>query len=442
MTLQILCKEKRSIWSSIMAKILEKHKLTENLYIYRQSNCRNWIARMKVHKKHFSRTTKTRSLEEATAKAHRLLFEYEIRFETNNFIVENKKFSFIAEKVIQQMQAALANGTGKTIYDDYIGALNKYHIPFFGNISITRIEHDQLTEFNAWRTQQLGRIPAKSTIQNHNSAMQMIFDYAVKKKWMLVSQVPVLENSGTGGQRRAAFTIEEFLKVRAQVEATQHESKNHKTQLIRELLLDYMDFAILTGMRPGSEMDSLTWADLHPEHDAQRCRFYVTVRKGKTTKYTGTREIVCKETILKVLTRLTARFPNRTGAQKVFTLADGSSTKEMSRHFDAALQQVGLKHSQQGERSLYSLRHSYITWELMAQKVSIDVIARQCGTGIQMIEQHYSHVIPRMFGRELSGVELTSRQLVDRQFETVDYDEKLLQQIGHWGRNYKSRGFI
>jgi integrase len=425
-----------------MSKILEKHQLTPSLSIYKQSNCHNWIARLKLNQTYFSRSTQTRDLQQAMAKAHRLYFEFEVRIETNTFVTDNKKFSFVADKVIQQMQQALAAGTGKMIYDDYIGALRKYHIPFFSNTYVTRIGIDQLTEFDQWRVAQLGRIPAKSTIQNHNSALQMVFDYAVKKKWMLVSQVPTLENNGAGGQRRAAFSVDEYLIVREKVEEMHLESIKERTRQIRELLLDYMDFAILTGMRPGSEMDNLTWADMHIERDAERCRFYVTVRKGKTTKYTGTREIVCKEAIVKVLQRLSHRFPNRHKDDRLFRLPDGSSIKEMPRHFDKALELTQLKNSQQGERSLYSLRHSYITWELIAQNVSIDVIARQCGTGIQMIEQHYSHVIPRMFGRELSGVALETKKQLTKQFSEVDYDELLQNQIDRWAKNYKRRGFI
>lgn len=425
-----------------MSKILEKQQLTPTLHIYKQSNCHNWIARLNINKIHFSRSTKTRDLSQAIAKAHRLYFEFEIRMETNTFIAENKKFSYVTEKVITQMRQALARGDGKVIYDDYIGALRKYYIPFFGKTLITKIDLDMLAEFDAWRIQSLGRIPAKSTIQNHNSALQMLFDYAVKHKWMLASQVPTLENKGAEGQRRAAFSIDEYIRVREKVEELQHEGRKEKTRQIRELLLDYMDFAILTGMRPGSEMDNLTWADMHIERDTERCRFYVTVRKGKTTKYTGTREVVCKEAIVKVLHRLSHRFPNRQKGSLLFVLPDGSTVKEMPRNFEKALELTQLKNSQQGERSLYSLRHSYITWELMAQNVSIDVLARQCGTGIQMIEQHYSHVIPRMFGRELSGVALETKKLVNKQFSEVEYDELLHYQIDRWAQNYKLRGFI
>ena len=54
------------------------------------------------------------------------------------------------------------------------------------------------------------------------------------------------------------------------------------------------------------------------------------------------------------------------------------------------------------KRSAYSLRHSYITWQLQ-RGLSKGKIAKQCGTSEAMIEQHYSHVTPSMYARELAG---------------------------------------
>lgn len=34
----------------------------------------------------------------------------------------------------------------------------------------------------------------------------------------------------------------------------------------------------------------------------------------------------------------------------------------------------------------------------------MEIIAKLCRTSIAMIEQHYSHVVPRMLKNELSGV--------------------------------------
>lgn len=78
----------------------------------------------------------------------------------------------------------------------------------------------------------------------------------------------------------------------------------------------------------------------------------MTVTKGKTTKFTGTREIVCRED----------RFPNRRPSDKLFRLSDITTTKELGTTFDRALNNIELKQS---------------------------VLVKHCGTSIQMIEQHY-----------------------------------------------------
>lgn len=424
-----------------MAKVTARHAISDNLAVFLQDNCKNWYARFKVQSTYYTKTTRQKDLAKAITKAHRILFEYEIRAETNT-LFNVKKFSLVAQKVIEQMQQDNVRGEGKSAFTDYIAALKNYHIPFFGDLNISKIDQDLLKEFDIWRNKTLGRNPAKSTIQNHNTAFQLVFDFAVERNWMLEGQVPRLHNTGADGQRRAAFSIEEFAIIREQIVEMQRLGRKEVTRSTRELLLDYVDFALLTGLRPGSEMDNLTWGDLHIERVAERCRLYVTVRKGKTTKYTGTREVVCKEAIVVVVDRLTHRFPNRRKDEHIFRLADGSRSKELSRNFDLALHNCNLKMSQYGERSLYSLRHTYITWELVAQNVPIDVIARQCGTGIQMIEQHYSHVIPRMFGKQLSGVEADAKKQVEKQFTAVIYDSCLLDKISRWTANYKRRNFI
>lgn len=91
--------------------------------------------------------------------------------------------------------------------------------------------------------------------------------------------------------------------------------------------------------------------------------------------------------------------------------------REIGRTFNAALKDIGLDESPYGKRTLYSLRHSFITWELVSQKVTIDVLARQCETSIEMIERHYSHVIPRMFSQHLSGVELPDKKKIEKKWE-------------------------
>ncbi|WP_207903127.1 hypothetical protein [Rheinheimera sp. D18] len=108
-----------------------------------------------------------------------------------------------------------------------------------------------------------------------------------------------------------------------------------------------------------------------------------------------------------------------------------------------ALKDLGLDNSPHGKRTLYSLRHSFITWELIAQKVTIDVLARQCGTSIEMIERHYSHVIPRMFSQQLSGVKLPDKKEIEKKWEREELAAKLWERrYIAWEGSYKRRGCI
>jgi len=80
---------------------------------------------------------------------------------------------------------------------------------------------------------------------------------------------------------------------------------------------------------------------------------------------------------------------------------------------------------------------------LVAQKVTIDVLARQCGTSIEMIERHYSHVIPRMFSQQLSGVILPDKKEIEKKWEHKESIAKLWKErFILWEKNYKRKGCI
>lgn len=395
---------------------------------------------MKIGKSFVTRTTGCYTQGEAVIKACRLQYEFELKAESKAYLLDKLSFAVVANKVVEKLQQTLEAQIKKSKQRDYLALIVKYHIPFFGQISITSISGDHLDQFDDWRKKQMGKTPSKSTVLNHNTALTLVFDYAVKQGYMLRTQVPELSNNGEAGKRRAAFTKEEYYKVKNFIAQMTLNSRKEKTRQIRELLLDYIEIAVHSGLRPGTEIDNLNWSDIHIDYDKGLYYVYLTVRKGKTTKYTGTREVVAKSEIAPALKRLTDRFPNRKPDDRLFRLSDGSTTTELSKTFDKALQESNLKLSSNGDRTLYSLRHSYITWELMAQKVSIDVLARQCGTSIQMIEQHYSHVVPRMFGQHLSGQEKTEDW--DKTVTDVKKDELIANQLRLWYQNYKRNSCI
>ena len=174
-----------------MTKQIERYDISDELYVYLQDKSRRWYARIKVNGKWHSKATKKKEKEQAIAMAHRLQIEYQLLAE-KNLLVRSKRFKDVAEQAISKMHENLDKGTGKVIYQDYIQILRKYHIPFFDRIYITSIDLEKLKEFNSWRVEVFKRMPAKSTLLNHNAAMQMVFKEAVEHKWMLAAQVPAI----------------------------------------------------------------------------------------------------------------------------------------------------------------------------------------------------------------------------------------------------------
>ncbi|WP_351124928.1 hypothetical protein [Shewanella sp. T24-MNA-CIBAN-0130] len=67
-----------------------------------------------------------------------------------------------------------------------------------------------------------------------------------------------------------------------------------------------------------------------------------------------------------------------------------------------------------------------------------------------MIEQHYSHVVPKMFTRELSGVEIrkskpkktTSTPAALAKSNAMQCNARLAKQLKEWGLEFKARGCI
>ena len=363
----------------------------------------------------YSKATKQKEHQQAIIRAIEIQTEYRIMLSNNISIIQPKKqkhhtFNAIADLAIERMQEMLNNVTGKAIFKHYIGMLNNYYKPFFNETPINKVDNQLLKAFDDWRIQKLGKVPSKSTVISNNVALGRVFDEAVLRKIITASEVPVLKSTGRSGERRAAFTKDEYDKLLAGAKKAMAKGRTQKTKDIKQLLYYYIQFAALTGIRPGKEIDYLTWGDIHSRTIKGQQYTTVTVKKGKTSNFTGTREIICKDELVAILNKFKNIQRHTDNNDLIFTLPNGQVTKEVGRNFKWLLEKLKLKQSAHGERTLYSLRHTYITWELV-NGTDIQVIATQCGTSAEMIDRHYSHVVPSMFAEQLSGKNKTINDL-------------------------------
>jgi integrase len=326
--------------------------------------------------------------------------------------LKTRTFGDIANLAIAEMRKALAEKRGKSIYNDYIIALNRYLIPFLGSHLINRIDFAAISSYEDWRAEKMGKRPTASSVGTHNSAINKVFDEAIKRGYVAAEKRPFLVNEGVDGKRRPDFTLDEYVKMVRGLRQFVANSRDGKTREMRLLLRDYVLILANSGIRHGTEADNLCWRHIRLARERGRevLLFYVD---GKT----GGREIVARSNCLAFLRRIQSRNAELSGMslrellesrsdQPVFTLSDGTRTDNLRGTFRIFLKQYGmLKDPRTGQnRTLYSLRHTYATFALTYKRgVDIHLLATQMGTSTLMIERHYSHLIARLRSATLAG---------------------------------------
>ena len=372
------------------------HLRDGEVVLYRVSRSSRWQARIRLLTPKWIRfSTRQRNQIDAARVACERYDEARYR-ERLGLAPTLKRFEDIARECMADLQRELAAGTGKRVYTAYIGVIERYLIPFFGQMYLTSITGKDMLAFEAWRNQEMGRTPRASTLLTFSSAFNRIHQTAVARGW-LSERVPLpkLQGKGEPGKARPAFTEDEIQRMRQHL-LTWHLQVTGKTGEMRRLLRDLVDVLVLTGMRQGTESMNLEWRHIawHVDKGVRYLRIWVS---GKT----GPRWLIAKHECAEVLQRLHAAQPDIASMSfeaviaaelslKVFRLKDGTQPYEFTHVFRRLLAELAInKRHGALAPSLYSLRHSYATRELLSG-MDIHTLARQMGTSVVMLERHYS----------------------------------------------------
>ena len=385
---------------------------TGRLRVVRRDGSRHWQVHFKIDgvQRWYRRSLETEDLEKATVKANRIWMKATFDHEDGRAIM-SKRFKAVAETVKERLEAELEAGMGKPSYKDYISAIRLYLIPFYGNHNVDSITPAVVESFHRWRTVRLGRELSGSAQGNHNVAMNLVLDEAIKRGFLTESQRPSLKNTGTVGDRRAEFSHAELEQIMAYFPTFIANSRAGRTQTIREVLALYVPFMAATGMRPGTEAEFLEWRHIDVEVRDGTPVLHFRIQRGKR----GARNFVAHNSCWLILERLRQMVPDfaqmtlqqvlkKRVPRRLFCLPDGSMPESFNKPFKALLEEAKLLHClvTGKERSLYSLRHYYATQRLL-ESVPISDLADQMGTSILMITKHYSHLTPLMKAKQFVG---------------------------------------
>jgi integrase len=394
------------------------HARNGEVVLYKRGDSKRWQARFKlkdlkwhrVATKHVNIQFAAETACEAYDRA-RFLFDEKVP-------ITSKRFDSVADIAVDEMERQLAAGVGKSVYNDYISVVKKYLKPFFGAKSINTIGYEEIKKYSDWRTVQMKKPPVASTVTTHISAFNRVFDCAVERGWIAAAQVPKMKNNGEKGVAREAFSLSEYKSLTSFMPKWATKGHTAKTREMRELLRDYVLILVNTGMRHGTETKDLKWRDIEwiTKNKEQYLQITVTGKVGK-------RQLIARHSTEDYLKRIQQRQSNiahlefdtllkRRLNEDVFKLRSGDTTANLSQTFNNLMRDSGLDADRdvKKRRSLYSLRHTYAHLALLKERMDVYTLAKQMGTSVKMIEQHYGHLQPSQQADVIAGKRMVPRK--------------------------------
>ena len=378
--------------------------------LYRRSSSPLYQCRFKLADGRWYRvSTRKASVESAVGVACEMYDEIRFRQRLGLAHIAHN-FAHIADATLDELRKEMDLGRGKSVYHSYITCIEKYFIPYFADKQLEELTHSDIVEFELWRNRQMAKLPKASTLNNFASAWSRLCSVAVSRGWISERvAIPKLSTRGLKSIARPAFSREEIEHLLVYMVEWSTKGRLAVEREMRPLLRDYVEMLLLTGMRHGTEALGISWKHIewHTDKDIRYLRIWVN---GKT----GGRWLIAKHRAVDVLKRLHNRQQTHNGiefeqfikertAHKLFTFSNGYQPPSLNGTFRRLMRDSGLEKDAEGQtRTLYSLRHTYATLELIENRTDIHTLAKQMGNSAAMIERHYSKLTATMAAERLA----------------------------------------
>ncbi len=380
------------------------------LVLYRRSRSLLYQCRYKLADGTWHRqSTGKASLEHAIAAACDLYDESRYR-QKLGLAHQAHSFAQIAAICLEELRHLIDLKKTKSSLNDYASIIERYFVPYFGERRLEELTYTDIREFEMWRDRRLPRAPKTSTLNNFASAWNRVIGTAVERGF-ISERVPVprLSSKGEKSKTRPAFTEQEIEQLLAFMPAWSEQGRLAVEREIRPLTRDYVEMLLYTGMRHGTEAMGIRWRDIE-WHTDKGVRYLQIWVDGKT----GGRWLIAKHKAVDVLKRLHARQRDvaemsfdTTLTERVphllFRFSDGHQPHSLVGTFRRLMRDSGLARDANGDnRTLYSLRHTYATLEMLRGEIDIHTLSKQMGNSAAMIERHYSKLTATMAAKRLA----------------------------------------
>jgi len=382
---------------------VELNDIPATLYKRSDHNDPKWQMRIKVpgSTKYVRQSTKCADLEKAKEAARERYYEIKLQLK-NNIPVFSKTFGDLCREISREIDTRFERGEiAEKTRDTYMSKLNRYYIPYFGKKQVASINQATVDAFWNWRIDYWknegkttkGRLPTNdhtpkaSTLHIESIILNMVFEKAIKQGLMQYhlkpNHKPPVKNVK---DRRGELTREEYMTLsRYSLNWIMKDRRPH-VLYARDRLRYLIKIVVNSGMRP-PEFYNLTWADYSKQHEDGFEWTELRVH-GKGKKHT----INCSIRVFNDLEHWKMDSFYTNPDDYVFAGWDGKRPISLNTAFKRLLEDAGIPLTYQGEaRTLYSLRHTYATFQLRSG-VDPYYLAENMDTGIDMIKEHYGHV--------------------------------------------------
>jgi len=398
--------------------------------IYRTTHSGDvWQMRMYVtdEKRYVRKSLKTRDKTLAIERAKKDFIFYQAKMQNGE-----KLFSITAQELINRYRLFEQERLdGQQISEGRFSNIKTHtnrYLEFVGKSEkIQNISNKKFREYRTFR-QGAKRDITMNAVINELTTIKKMYDFArteglINANYKIdVGFIRVADDDA----KREAFTIDEYSQLINVSKISYRKGKDSEDKYYRELLNDFILAMANFGFRTG-ELLSLQWRDVYFKNDGS---VEITIR-AENTKVRKKREVIGnKGWIFKRVKERSKYTSDNCFVWSKFG-KDEQITKTLLYDYWADLvQQVKTKYLDFDDtKSLYSLRHFYITIHLLAGKVDVYSIAKYTGTSLRQIEKTYDNVKDAQVSKKMMGTQfkfVKGELVLDDETFVVEKNRELL----------------
>lgn len=354
----------------------------ESLTLYRIRRSRFWQYRFRlIGKGRYKRgSTQSEEVRKATEVAKSVWLSHVVEREAQA-IPREKQFAHHAK----QLQAEQEKKVSRALRNPRFVTTDKYRltslIEFFKNDSVDAIDGQRIEDFQDFLYEKSPQISRK-TVKHYFVVLRKVLKQAAKTG--VIQTLPQFPDVGgaSGINPRTGFTIEEYKRLRDHLKIRARSDPRYAE------VYDVVIFLTNSLLRP-SELKFLTHQHVRLGKDKAGETLFIRPPNPKIKAYDY--ETFTMETAVQAYKRMLKRYPTKQSYIFFATIPNRDyALRTLGDLFGRALKELGMKETPDGKRTLYSLRHSGISWRLERGEGQVFDIAKWARTSVSMIEKHYA----------------------------------------------------